>query len=93
MKDEGREAPFLLTLIRAKGTGTFPRDRLPFEMRCFRASSASSNRPSKRIAKNGMPEVQRDPDGPIYKAIDADQSVATEEFWRVLRSAAKSLGE
>jgi len=36
------------------------------------------------IQPNGDPELVQDPDGPIYKALDADQDVATEEFWRAL---------
>ncbi|MBD3275318.1 MAG: hypothetical protein GF372_08415 [Candidatus Marinimicrobia bacterium] len=36
------------------------------------------------IKPNGDPELVEDPEGPIYKALDADQDIATEEFWRAM---------
>ncbi len=37
------------------------------------------------ILSNGNPKLVRDENGPIYKALDADQKTATEEFWRAVR--------
>jgi hypothetical protein len=36
------------------------------------------------IKPSGDPELTEDPNGPIYKALDADQDIATEEFWRAM---------
>ncbi len=39
-----------------------------------------------RISEGGDPILQKDPEGAIYEALDANQDVATEEFWRAMRA-------
>jgi len=39
----------------------------------------------------GNPVLVVDEDGPIYKAVDADQQIATGEFWRAMKSLASAL--
>jgi hypothetical protein len=45
------------------------------------------------IHPNGDAKLVRDDNGPIYEAVDADQRIATTEFWRAMKSAAASLTE
>ncbi|MFN3325712.1 MAG: hypothetical protein ACK5AZ_19625 [Bryobacteraceae bacterium] len=40
---------------------------------------------------HGEPQFVQDPDGPLFVAEDADQSIATSEFWRALNAAARRL--
>lgn len=43
------------------------------------------------LAENGNPVLLPAKGGPIVKALDADQALATEEFWRALTTAAELL--
>ncbi len=38
----------------------------------------------------GNPVLAADENGPIYKAVDADQQIATAEFWRAMKKTASS---
>jgi hypothetical protein len=43
------------------------------------------------IDATGNPVLVADEGGPIYKAVDADQQIATGEFWRAMKRLASSL--
>jgi hypothetical protein len=44
-----------------------------------------------RIDNNGELILMEDPQGPIFEALQANQEVATEEFWRAMKTAARSV--
>jgi hypothetical protein len=43
------------------------------------------------LDNNGALILEKDPNGPIYESLDANQGVATDAFWSVMNAAAESI--